>query len=224
MKTSSSAYQFVPSLIPSVIGVLALWLIQSLGVLYDLPLNLLGVLPRDIWHIYGVVTAPLVHGSYEHLFNNTLPLIILGTMVHYGYPNSRGKVLVIVWLMSGLGTWLWGREAVHLGASGVSHGLFFFVFVVAILRRDNRSVVLMMIAFFMYGGMVMSIFPRDATISYEAHFFGALGGVISAFLYWKRDPKPAPKVYSWENETDDQEDPIIGDLWQQQPNQDNVER
>ncbi|MFS1703567.1 rhomboid family intramembrane serine protease [Alteromonas sp. AMM-1] len=214
-----NAYQLTPSIMPVVFAVALLWVIQSAGVLFHLDLSLLGVIPHDVVRLYGIVTSPLVHGSYEHLFNNTLPLIVLGSMVRYGYPSSKGKVLLWAWLTSGVGIWLFGRESVHLGASGVSHGLFFFLFTVSLLRKDKRSVALMMIAFFMYGGMVMSIFPRDPGISYEAHFFGALGGVIAAALYWKRDPKPAIKRYKWESHADE-DDPVIGDLWQQSPHPD----
>ncbi len=195
----------------SVFAVLLLWVIQSAGVLFNLPLNLLGIMP-GVWERgYGIVTAPLVHGSYEHLFHNTLPLVILGSMLLYGYPSSRTKVIALSWMVSGLGVFFFGRDAVHLGASGVSHGLFFFLFVVSILRRDKRSVALMMIAFFMYGGMIMTIFPRDPDISFEAHFFGALGGVVAAFMWWKCDPKPQIKRYRWEEV--DEDDPVIGDEW-----------
>lgn len=194
-----------------VLMVTVLWIIQSAGVLFDLPLSVMGITPLSTTGLVGIVTAPLVHSSYEHLFNNALPLIILGSALIYGYPSSRWKVVVMVWLTSGLGVFLFGRDAVHLGASGVSHGLFFFLFLVSILRRDARSVGLMMIAFFLYGGMIMTIFPRDPAISFEAHFFGAVGGVIAALLWWKRDPRPVRKTYDWEN--NDEDDPIIQDQW-----------
>lgn len=212
MKTNNPQYQWKSSIVPVVVMVSLLWVIQSAGVLYRFDLSYFGIVPLDWTRLYGIITAPLVHGSYEHLFNNTLPLLVLGSVLMYGYPRSKGRVLLLVWLVSGVGVWLFGRDAVHLGASGVSHGLFFFLFTVAVLRKDKRSVALMMIAFFMYGGMVMTIFPRDPDISYEAHFFGALGGVIAAVLLWRVDPKPTRKKYSWEE--DDAEDPVIGDLWQ----------
>lgn len=70
----------------------------------------------------------------------------------------------------------------------------------------------MMVAFFMYGGMTMSIFPRQEEISFEYHLFGALAGVLSAFLWHSLDPKPAVKAYHWEIEPK-AEDPVIGDQW-----------
>ncbi len=196
----------------SVSAVAALWVIQSAGILFHLPLGMLGIVPLEWSRLPGILTAPLVHSSYEHLFNNTLPLLILGTALLYGYPQTRFKALGFSWLISGIGVWLFGRDATHLGASGVAHGLFFYLFVVSVMRRDARSVGLMMIAFFMYGGMVMTIFPRDPEISYEAHFFGALGGTVCALLFWKRDPKPTPKHYEWEGK--DEDDPLIGNLWE----------
>ena len=75
-----------------------------------------------------------------------------------------------------------------------------------------------MIAFFMYGGMLLTIFPREPDISYEYHFFGALGGVLSAFIFKQRDPKLKEMTYSWEQQSGDgyvleEEDLIIGDQW-----------
>lgn len=188
-----------------------LWVLQSASVLFDWPIGILGVFPGDWSRAYGALTYVLAHGSYEHLFNNTLPILVLGTALIYGYPHSRWKVIAISWIGSGVGIWLFAREANHVGASGLTHGVFFFLLVCAMLRRDKRSVVLMMVAFLMYGGMIMSIFPREPGISYEAHFFGAAAGAVCALLFYRRDPKPEVKRYTWEDNDDD--DPIIGDQW-----------
>jgi hypothetical protein len=139
-------------------------------------------------------------------------------MLLYGYPKSRWWVLSTIWLMSGIGVWLFARQTYHLGASGLTHGIFFYLFIGGILRRDKLSIVLLMIAFFMYGGMLLTIFPREPGISYEYHFFGAIGGTISALIFRHRDPKSAPKTYSWEQQIGDgymieEEDLIIGDQW-----------
>ena len=206
--TSPTAYSLAGA-IKSVTGAVALlWVIQSAGVLFDLPLSLLAVYPLEFSRLHGIVSSVLVHSGYEHLFNNTLPLLVLGSALVYGYPASRFKVIVITWLGSGLGVWLFGREANHLGASGLAHGLFFYVFVVSVLRRDARSVALMMIAFFMYGTMVLTIFPTEPDISYEAHFFGGVSGLIAALIWWRDDPRPERKTYSWEN-PDEPDDPQI---------------
>ncbi|NMH61114.1 rhomboid family intramembrane serine protease [Alteromonas ponticola] len=213
MNETSKHYSIQRAVLLSTFAVSLLWVIQSAGVLFDLPLHYFGVRPFDVAGVWKILTAPLVHGSYEHLFNNTLSLIILGSALLYGYPRTRWWAIGLAWLVSGSGIFLFGRDSVHLGASGVSHGLFFYLFVVSILRKDARSVGLMMIAFFMYGGMVMTIFPREPGISYEAHFFGAVGGTLAALMLWRNDPKPKLKKYAWEEQEND--DPVIGDLWKQ---------
>jgi membrane associated rhomboid family serine protease len=78
--------------------------------------------------------------------------------------------------------------------------MMFFIFTTGILRRDKLSIALSMIVFFLYGGMVWSIFPQEPNISYESHFFGAISGVVAAFLFRDRDPIPPVKTYDWENE------------------------
>lgn len=192
--------------------VLFLWCIKSAEILFTFNMDGLGVYPLHWRGLLGILTAPLVHGSLSHLFSNTLPLLILGSVLLYGYPRSRFRVLTFIWLVSGVGVWLFARQANHIGASGLSHGIFFFLFVISILRRDRSSVAIMMIAFLMYGGMTMTIFPTEPGISFEYHFFGALAGAIAAVLWYKRDPKPVEKRYFWEDR-EELDDPVIGDEW-----------
>ena len=202
-------------IVSSCVVVLLLWCIKSAEILFSLNMDGLGVYPLHWQGLLGVLTAPFIHGSLTHIFSNTLPLLILGSVLLYGYPRSRYRVLAFIWLVSGLGVWLFARQANHIGASGLSHGIFFFLFIISILRRDRSSVAIMLIAFLMYGGMTMTIFPREPGISFEYHFFGALAGAIAAFLWYKMDTKPVEKRYFWEG-TADLEDPIIGDAWRTQ--------
>ena len=190
-----------------------LWCLKSAELLFHWSLTWMGIHPNTPMGLVGIFTAPLVHGSLEHLFNNTLPLIIMGTMLAVGYPKVWWRVLWLIWLLSGLGVWLFAREANHIGASGIAHGLFFFILVASMFRRDKSSVAIMMIVFLLYGGMTMTIFPREEYISFEYHFFGALAGVIAAFLWRSVDPLPPVKRYRWELVNED--DPVIGNEWQQ---------
>jgi membrane associated rhomboid family serine protease len=149
---------------------------------------------------------------------NTLPTVLLGSMLIYGYPKSRFWALSGIWLLSGIGVWLFARGSYHFGASGLTHGMFFYLFVGGILRRDRRSAALLMVAFYMYGGMLLSILPRDPGVSFESHLFGAMAGVFFAYIFRNWDPKPNRKRYSWERQPDgtdprEEEDPVIGDQW-----------
>lgn len=202
----------IPALLRSLFVVSLLWCLKSAEILFHWDLSWMGIRPHDWSGLIGILTAPLVHGSLEHLFNNTLPLIIMGTVLLLGYPRSIWRVLILVWLLSGIGVWLFAREANHIGASGIAHGLFFFLLVASMFRRDKSSVAIMMIVFLLYGSMTMTIFPREEHISFEYHFFGAVAGFIAALIWRDRDPKPIVKPYAWELQNE--EDPIIGDDWQ----------
>ena len=214
---------FSRALIPIAVFTSLLWVIQLIAYFSGGAFWNLGVTARDPSSLLMILSAPLVHGSWEHLVANSLPILALGTALLLGYPRSSKWVIPVIWIGSGLGVWLFAREVTHLGASGLTHGLMFFVFIAGILRKDKTSSVLAMLAFFLYGGMVMSIFPREENISFEYHFFGALMGVFMAVLLRGYDPLPTRKRYSWEDEPEDDIDPLIGNEWQQISNRDKNE-
>ena len=197
--------------------VLLLWAIKLCEVVFGWNLFLLGVLPRSSDGLIGILTAPLIHGSWQHVMSNTLPMLLLVSILLFGYPRSRWWSLAIIWLLSGVGVWLFGRESYHFGSSGLSHGVFFFLLISGLLRRDRRSVALLMIAFFMYSGMILSIFPGEPNVSFEYHLSGALAGVLCAVIFRHWDPKPERKRFPWESKPGDiheeEEDPVIGDQW-----------
>ena len=187
-----------------------LWLIELLDTGFALHLARFGVYPRA-WHgLWGVLCAPLIHGSWQHLMSNSLVLLVLGMVLRYGYPRATPYVLILVWLGSGLGVWLFARPSYHFGASGLAHGLMFYIFVSGILRRDRLSIALSLIVFLLYGGMVATIFPQQPGVSHESHFSGAVMGVIAAFMFRYHDPAPPEKTYDWEAVPDDGAEPEQG--------------
>ena len=180
--------------------VLLLWLIELLDQSFGLNLSRLGVYPRELQGLPGILAAPLIHGGWLHLASNSFALLVLGTVMLYGYPRAALPLLVLVWLGAGIGVWLFARGSYHFGASGLTHGLMFFIFVSGILRHDRLSIALSMIVFFLYGGMVWTVFPNEQGVSFESHFFGAVMGLTGAFLFFGRDPLPPEKHYDWEEE------------------------
>lgn len=179
-----------------------LWSIKLWEWLLDWPLVTLGVYPLSPHSLIGVLFGPLIHGSFVHIATNTFGVLILGTALLYGYPKSRWWVLTMIWVLSGIGVWLFGRPSFHIGASGLTHGLFFFLFVASVLRRDRRSIALMMMASLLFGGMFWGVLPSEEGVSFEYHLFGGIAGILAALLFWRRDPKPEEKHYDWENEVD----------------------
>jgi len=177
-----------------------LWLIKTVETALGISLVEYGVYPWKLSGLAGILWAPLIHGSFTHLLANTGPLLILGTALFYGYPKSARIVVPAVYLGSGLGVWLFAREAFHVGASGLTFGFMFFVFSVGALRWDRRAIALSMVVFFLYGGMIWGIFPVKPGISFESHLFGAMIGVSLAALLRNHDPNIPRKQYSWEEE------------------------
>ncbi len=183
----------------SLAGVLLLWLCFAAQQGFDW--GFLTVTPRTVEGLLGLLTAPLLHGSVAHVLANTTALLLLGTLAGTVYPKATLRALPLLWLGSGLGAWLLGQpDSHHLGASGVTHGLGFLVFVLGLLRRDRAAIAAGMIAFLFYGGMLMSVLPREAGVSWESHLGGALAGIVAALLFRRSDPLPARQKYSWELE------------------------
>ena len=154
----------------------------------------------------GILGAPLLHGSPAHLAANASALLILGTLALAVYPRATVRALPLIWLGSGLGAWLLGDPgSYHLGASGLTHGLMFLVFVLGLLRRDRPSIAAGMIAFLFYGGMLLTVLPQEPGVSWQSHLGGALGGVLAALLFRHADPLPPRRRYSWELEEEEAE-------------------
>lgn len=174
------------------------------------------VVPGSAWGLVGVLTAPLLHGSPEHLLANSGAVLVLGTLAFTLYPRAAPRALPLMWLGAGLCAWWLGDPGSHhLGASGITHGLGFLVFVLGLLRRDRASVAAGMIAFFFYGGMLLTVLPQEPGVSWQSHMGGAIGGVIAAWLFRRADPMPPRRRYSWELEEEQadaearhQEDPL----------------
>lgn len=180
----------------AVLGLCLVFVAQRL-----LPVDALAVAARTPAGLLGVLTAPLLHGGWAHLGANAIGVLLLGTLAGTVYPKATLRALPLLWLGSGLGAWGLGDPGSHhLGASGVTHGLMFLVLVLGLLRRDRPAIAASMIAFLFYGGMLLSILPQEAGVSWQSHLGGAIGGVLGALAFRRADPPPPRKLYSWETE------------------------
>jgi len=184
--------------------VAVLWLVHVLDWLLGLHLNRFGILPRHITGLIGIPVAPLLHGSFAHLFSNSAPLLVLGTGILYLYPAAAFRVLSAVYIGSGLGVWLFGRPSVHIGASGLVYGLATYIFVAGIFRRDMRAIAASMLVYFLYGTLAWGVLPIKAGVSWETHLIAALIGLLAAITFRNLD-RPPRKRYAWENEDEDEE-------------------
>lgn len=158
------------------------------------------LVPQSWSGLVGVITAPLLHGSAGHWLANASALLILGPLVGTVYPRASLRALPLIWILSGLVTWAIGRPSLHIGASGLTHGLLFLLLFLGLLRRDRAAIAAALIGFFFYGGMLLTVLPQEPGVSWQSHLGGALGGIVAAWLFRRRDPLPPRKRYSWEIE------------------------
>jgi membrane associated rhomboid family serine protease len=175
-----------------------LWTVFIIDEALGLRLARFGLRPGSLPGLLGILTAPLLHGNFQHILSNTLPMFIAMTATLYIYPNSALRVIPAVWLGSGLLAWFFARPNLHIGASGLIYGLLAFVFVSGILRRDMRSVSVSLLVGFLYGSMVWGVLPTRPQMSWEMHLTGAIMGVLMAFVFMNKDRVPIVR-YEWED-------------------------
>lgn len=178
-----------------------LWGVKFLEVIYKTDFTRFGLYPRALSGLIGILTCPLIHGSYNHLFSNSIPLLVLGAMIFYFYRVIAFSIFFWVYLMSGIWLWAAGREAYHVGASGLVYGFASFLFFSGIFRKDRSLMVLSLLVVFLYGSLVWGVFPIYPQISWESHLLGSLAGIITAFYYRKEGPQV--KKFEWEEEEDE---------------------
>jgi membrane associated rhomboid family serine protease len=142
-----------------------------------------GIMSRRAWGLRGIVTAPLIHGSWKHLISNTVPLFVLTFISLYFYRKVAMRAFWLVYFLTGAAVWLFARPVSHIGASGVIYGLVAFMFWNGIFRRSLRSIVLAAIVMLLYSGMFLGVLPDQEGISWESHLIGSLAGIFAAFLF-----------------------------------------
>ena len=172
----------------ALILVAAIWIVKLIELSFDISFVQFGVLPRELSGLIGILTYPFIHSNFEHLISNTFPILLLVTAIFYFYPSSSSKVMLLIYILSGIMLWLIGRQSYHIGASGFVYGLVTFTFFSGIIRWDRRSIVLSLIVTFLYGGFTWGVLPIDEKVSWEGHLSGAIIGLICAIFFRKNDP------------------------------------
>lgn len=166
--------------------ILIIWLINTANWLLGYQLNQYGLLPREPMSLYGIATAPFLHGNFYHLMNNTIAFFFLGLIVALYNKNNHNQLLkltIFVAFWGGLLTWIFGRPSIHVGLSGVIFGYWGFITINGFFEKSIKSILISILAIFSYGGMIFGVIPLSSEISFESHLFGAISGVAYSYLY-----------------------------------------
>ena len=194
----------------AIIPLFLLFVMYALEVLetgMDWDFTRLGVYPREQRGVFGIFAHPLVHGSWRHLWANSLPFLFLSWCLFYFYRGIAPVILFLVWVGCGVLTWAIGKPGWHVGASGIIYGLAFFLFFSGLLRKYVPLVAISLLVTFLYGGLVWNMMPQFArpTTSWEGHLSGAVAGTLCAFAFKNEGPQRRDPWGSDDDEEDEEE-------------------
>jgi len=202
MPKSESIFSKKFIIIP-VIAVFSIWLLYFLEIKFGNNFNRYGIFPQTLTGLRGIIFSPFLHSSFEHLFSNSIPLLVMLASLYYFYEGIATKVLLWGIFLTGLLTWSFARPSYHIGASGVVYFLVSFIFFSGVFRKYYRLAAVSLIVVFLYGSMIWYIFPIEEEISWEGHSSGFLVGFIFAFIFKKTGPQAEKFVFSHNPEFDE---------------------
>lgn len=182
----------------------SIWLVFWYQVRIDSGIRHFGIYPQKTEGLLGIFTSPFLHSDVSHLYNNSIPLLILSMALFYFYKNIAWRVLFFGVVFSGLLTWSIGKTGNHIGASGVIYMLVSFMFFKGIFAKYYRLIALSLIIVFLYGSMIWYVFPIKDGMSWEGHLSGLITGFVFALLFRSKVAKP--EKYLWETETYNEDD------------------
>ncbi|WP_116244087.1 rhomboid family intramembrane serine protease [Nocardiopsis sp. FIRDI 009] len=137
---------------------------------------------------WTVLTAPFMHGNLAHLIGNSLPFLVLGSLVAFSGLGRFLLTTLIVAVVSGLGVWLFSQPlSLTVGASGLVFGYFGYTILRGIIERKTIDIVIMICVVLFYGTMIWGVLPQHPGVSWQAHLFGFIGGLLSAYLLPRRE-------------------------------------
>ena len=176
---------FASAIIPTIL-VAIMWVVKIIEVLFHLDFSFLGVKPVSPEGIPGIFLFHFIHGDWQHLFANTIPILVLGSALYYFYRPIANRILLILIFSVGLLTWCGARGGVHIGASGLVYGLTFFLMLSGFIRKDKKLIIISLVVVFLYGSLVWGLYPKYAienNISWEGHLSGFVMGIVLAIYY-----------------------------------------
>ena len=179
------------ALIPGLLFIFIIYMVKIVEIGMEIDLGHLGVYPLQAKGISGIFLHPLIHSNIKHLFANTIPLLFLLWCLFYFYKDISLPILGTIWLGCGILTFIIGKPAWHIGASGIIYGLAFFLFFSGLLRKYIPLMAISLLVTFLYGGIVWQMFPQftASNVSWEGHLSGAASGTFCALAYLRYGPQ-----------------------------------
>ena len=183
-----------------------LWIIYFIGNHISYNIALLGIHPLEWKGLIGIVTAPLIHVDFDHIFSNSTSFFVIGFGLCILYKRKAIPIFFFIYILSGLWGWFLARGGYHIGASGLIYGMYFFLVMSACIKRERKTIAFALLITFLYGAIVWGFFPiffPGKNISWEVHTTGAVAGIVAAFYFRKEGPQKI-SLFDNDNENDDE--------------------
>ncbi|MGN2641304.1 rhomboid family intramembrane serine protease [Nocardia takedensis] len=160
-----------------------LYLIEGFDQIDARELDTAGIEPRTVDGLSGIVWAPVLHGGWDHLMSNTLPLLVLGFLVLLSGVKRGLLATAVIWGVAGVGTWLTGGTGTtHIGASSLVFGWLTYLICRGWFARNVGQILLGLVVLVLYGSLLWGVLPGQTGISWQGHLFGAMGGVVAGWV------------------------------------------
>lgn len=186
--------------------VLLMWIVYWGEFVSPIELTRLGILPRTLSGVFGIIFSPLLHSKTDinHIINNSIPIFLTLITLFFFYPKIAYKILLLSWFISGFMTWLIAENegSYHIGMSSIIYSLILFLFVSGIIKKQLKYQAISMLIVLTYGSLVWGIFPVEEKVSWQGHLGGMITGVLLALLYVEKElllPKENPSFIPREN-------------------------
>lgn len=164
------------------------FVIQCVNFIFQYRLCVFGIMPRHPLGLLGIVLSPWIHGSFNHFFSNAMIFLALANLVALEGQTHFFVITLMIAIFGGGATWLLGRKALHVGASGIIMGYWGYLLVNAYHHPSLITIALGITCFYFFGGLLSHMIPDSAKESWEGHVFGVLSGIISAIAYPSVEP------------------------------------
>ncbi len=171
---------------PWLITMAGLWLFNLVHWALGSPLVVLGIRPRRIGGLIGILFCPVLHQNFNHLFFNSIPLFVLGLILLTQNLQTFMIITTLILALGGFLVWLLARPARHIGASGLISGYFGYILILAYFKPDYTSLFLAGLVLYYFGSILLGLFPREAKVSWESHLYGFISGILGG--YWITHP------------------------------------
>lgn len=172
----------VDAILWPILIVLSFWVVYWIEIKFRFNFTYYGVYPREVKGLFGIVASAFIHSGAEHLYKNSIPILVLTASLFYFYKDIAWKSLLYGLVFSGFLTWLIGRPSYHIGASGMVYFLASFLFFKGLKSKNYRLIALSLIVVFLYGSLVWGTMPGKPGISWEGHLSGFIAGFVFSFI------------------------------------------